>query len=71
MKKWKVCLCANCIKDLDDYYPYVVPRDQLDITEVPEAECDNKLLDGYNERLSARNADYILKEGSNNANTQP
>lgn len=69
MKKWKVCLCANCIKDLDDYYTYVVPRSQLDITEVPEAECDNKLLDGYNERLSARNADYILKEENNNANT--
>ena len=71
MKKWKVRLCANCIKDLDDYYPYVVPRDQLDITEVPEAECDNSNLECYNERLSARNADYILKEESNNANTQP
>ena len=69
MKKWKVCLCANCIKDLDDYYHYVVPRNQLDITEVPEAECDNKLLGDYNERLSLRNADYILKEGNNHANS--
>ncbi len=66
MSKWKVRLCANCIKDLDDYYPYVVPRDQLDVTEVPESECDNKLLGGYNERLSTRNADYIATHRKEN-----
>ena len=63
MTKWKVCLCANCIKDLDDYYPYVVPRSQLDITEVPEKECDNKNLEGYNSRLTQRNTKH-LKEAN-------
>lgn len=70
MTKWKVHLCAYCIKDLKDYYPYTMPREELDITLVPQYECDNELLDGYNERLSARNADYILKEKNNNANSQ-
>lgn len=54
---YKVCLCAGCIKDLDEYYPYLVPREELEITEVPLEECDNygpNLID-YNERLEARN----------------
>lgn len=59
LPKWKVHLCANCIKDLKGYYPYTMPQDDLDITLVSEDQCDNVHLDNYNERLSARNADYI------------
>lgn len=53
---WKVHLCKECIKDLDEYYPYTVPRNELNITEVPQDECDNHNLDDYNERLQKRNA---------------
>lgn len=52
---YKVHLCAGCIKDLDEYYPYLVPREELDITEVPLEQCDNYNLDDYNERLAKRN----------------
>jgi hypothetical protein len=54
---WKVCLCARCIEELDEYYPYLVPREELEITEVPLEECDNygPNLNKYNERLEARN----------------
>lgn len=52
---WEVHLCAGCIKDLEEHYPYKVPREQLKIVEVPLAQCDNNNLDDYNERLEARN----------------
>ena len=66
MPKWKVHLCAYCIEDLKDYYPYTMPREELDITLVPQYECDKELLGDYNERLSARNADYIAAHRKEN-----
>ena len=56
--KYKVHLCPGCIKDLDEYYPYLMPREQLEITEVSVEDCDNSNLDDYNERLSKRNPEW-------------
>ena len=52
---YEVHLCAGCIKQLDEFYPYKTPRSELKIVEVPIAMCDNTLLDNYDERLEARN----------------
>lgn len=59
MKKYEVHLCKGCIKDLDEYYPYLVPREDLEIVEVSVEECDNTNLDDYNERLTERNKEYF------------
>lgn len=56
--KYKVHLCSKCIKDLDDYYPYLMSREQLEIIEVSAEECDNSYLETYNERLAARNPEW-------------
>lgn len=56
--KYKVHLCTNCIKDLDEYYPYLMPREQLEITEVSFEDCDNNNIDDYNERLAKRNPEW-------------
>lgn len=58
--KYKVCLCRGCIDYLDEYYGYTIPRNQLEIIEVPLEECDNfePNLDNYDERLTARNPDW-------------
>lgn len=56
--KYKVHLCPGCIKDLDEYYPYTMPRDQLEIIEVSVEDCDNNNLDNYNERLTKRNPEW-------------
>ena len=53
--KYKVHLCSRCIEELDDYYPYLIPIEQLEIIEVSSEECDNNNLDTYNERLATRN----------------
>ncbi len=58
---WKVHLCKECIKDLDEYYPYNVPREELVITEVSRDECDNTNLEHYNERLQERNAKEVAR----------
>lgn len=56
--KYKVHLCIGCIKMLDEDYPYLMPREQLEITEVPIAQCDNMDLDNYAEKLRKRNPDW-------------
>lgn len=56
--KYKVHLCIGCIKMLDEEYPYLMPREQLEITEVPIAQCDNIDLDNYSEKLRKRNPDW-------------
>ena len=43
---------------LDEDYPYLMPREQLNIVEVPIAQCDNLDLDNYNEKLRKRNPDW-------------
>lgn len=43
---------------LDEEYPYLMPREQLEIIEVPIAKCDNLDLDNYNEKLRKRNPDW-------------
>ena len=57
--KWKVRLCSDCIRDLEEYYSYICPPEDLEITQVPLDFCDNHNLDDYNERLTLRNADYL------------
>lgn len=57
--KYKLCLCRACIADLDSYYPYIILRSQLEITEVSDEDCDNTNLDDYNERLRRRNPDFF------------
>ena len=57
--KWKVHLCHDCIQDLEEYYPYLCPKEDLEITEVSREDCDNYNLDDYNDRLTNRNRDYI------------
>lgn len=56
--KYEIHLCKFCIQDLDNYYPYIIPRSKLYIVEVPDGECDNHNLDDYNERLKARNPEF-------------
>ena len=56
--KYKVHLCMGCIKMLNEEYPYLMPRDQIEIAEVPIAQCDNMDLDNYNEKLRKRNPDW-------------
>lgn len=61
LPKYKVHLCPGCIKDLDAHYPYVMPREMLDIKEVSIAECDNTLLatsDEYDQHMLRRNPDW-------------
>lgn len=63
LPKYKLHLCPGCIKDLDNYYPYKMPREMLDITEVSIAECDNTCLAGsptseYEQRLMRRNPEW-------------
>lgn len=43
--KIKLNLCKNCIDDLDEYYPYLVSRPYLIITETSVNECNNSKLD--------------------------
>ena len=57
--KYKVHLCINCIKSLEEYYPYRMPIEHLEITEVSFEECDNNNLDTYNERLATRNPEWV------------
>ena len=57
--KYVVHLCEGCIKDLVEYYPYIVPRELLRIVEVPVEECDNSRLDDYNERMHQRNPEFF------------
>ena len=57
--KYEVHLCRGCIRDLEDYYPYNMPREQLRIVGVAEEDCDNSHLDDYNERLRRRNSDFF------------
>lgn len=45
--KYKVRLCKNCIDDLDEYYPYLEPRENLEIEMVSVEECDNTILENY------------------------
>ena len=56
--KYKVHLCAGCIRMLDEDYMYTMPREQLNIVEVPIAQCDNLDLDNYNEKLTKRNPQW-------------
>lgn len=56
--KYKVRLCRCCIELLDEEFSYTIPRDQLEIEEVPPAECDNEDLDNYNEKLRSRNPEW-------------
>lgn len=55
--KYKVHLCTGCIKELDNDYPYIMVREQLEIIKVPIVLCDNfhANLVAYNERLTRRN----------------
>lgn len=62
MKKYEVHLCKGCIKDLEEHYPYLVPREHLKIVEVSVAECDNTNLDDYNERLQKRNYEPVRRQ---------
>ncbi len=57
--RYEVHLCAGCIRDLANYYPYVYPREQLRVVEVSDAECDNTNLDDYDERLNLRNREFL------------
>ncbi len=57
---YEVHLCSGCIKDLDEHYPYLVPRDWLRIVEVPVADCDNSNLENYDERLHQRNPRFFI-----------
>lgn len=59
-RKYEVHLCKGCIADLDEHYPYLVPRNQLHIVEVPVDDCDNSNLDDYNERLKERNPEFFV-----------
>lgn len=61
MNKYKLHLCRGCIEDLADYYPYIVPRNMLRILVVPVEQCDNSLLDDYNERLRQRNPEFFTE----------
>lgn len=61
-KKYEVHLCKECIQELKNHYPYLVPRDQLRIVEVSTAECDNSNLDTYNGKLRQRNPDFEFEE---------
>ena len=56
---YEVHLCIGCIRDLEEHYPYLIPREQLHIVEVAEEDCDNSHLDDYNERLRRRNSDFF------------
>lgn len=56
--KYEVRLCAGCIRMLDEDYPYLMHREQLNIVEVPIAQCDNLDLDNYNEKLIKRNPQW-------------
>ena len=58
-KSYEVHLCRGCIQDLEDYYPYTIPREQLQIVEVTLEECDNFHLDDYNERMRQRNPGFF------------
>lgn len=58
-RKYEVRLCKGCIADLDEYYPYLVPREQLHIIEVPVGECDNSNINDYNVRLKERNREFF------------
>ena len=62
--KYEVHLCARCIRMLDEDYPYVMPREQLNIIEVPIDQCDNLDLYNYNEQLM-RNRQTVILNGSN------
>ncbi len=57
--KYEVHLCKGCIKDLAEYYPYIVPRESLRIVEVSVEECDDSRLDDYNERMHQRNLEFF------------
>ena len=56
--KYEVHLCAGCIRMLDEDYPYIMPREHLNIVEVPIAFCDNMDLDNYEEKLRKRNPEW-------------
>ena len=63
LPKYRLHLCPGCIKDLDEYYTYVMPREMLDIKEVSVAECDNTLLfsgtvNEYAQRMLRRNPEW-------------
>ena len=63
LPKYKLHLCPGCIKDLDEYYPYVMPREMLDIKEVSIADCDNTCMsnsnsDEYTKRMMRRNPEW-------------
>lgn len=60
---YKVHLCKGCIEMLDEHYPYTVPREALQITEVPIEECDNSDLENYNQKLTERNKLYYNQGG--------
>ena len=57
--KYEVHLCKSCIEQLEEDYYFSVPREQLNIVEVPVADCDNEDLDNYNAKLNARNPDWV------------
>ena len=41
----KVNLCEGCIEMLEEYYPYLIPKEELDIRTVNVLDCDNMFLD--------------------------
>lgn len=53
--KYKVHLCRGCIESLEEFYPYMIPKEDLDITEVSVDKCDNSDLDNYDRKLAERN----------------
>ena len=57
--KYEVHLCRGCIRDLEEHYPYLIPREQLRIVEVTLEECDNSNLDKYDQRLRQRNPGFF------------
>lgn len=52
MAKLSLYLCKNCIKDLEDYNPYVdedgnaISIEDMEITEVDKKDCMNYTVDG-------------------------
>jgi len=58
--KFKVCLCDGCIKEAEYNWPYIFPKESVEITRVATIEeCDNYDLDKSDEILKARNPEYF------------
>jgi hypothetical protein len=50
--KYEVHLCEECIRALEDSYPYNIPNEDLEIVKVSIYQCDNTVSGGDRERLT-------------------